>query len=329
MKTDIESYLLYIRVKGHRTNLSFADDPDIYSLLKNSFITYIDTQKTGVVEGEENRLMRVPGTTEGVTFWGFDDAKRNAYGIVEAGRYGKQLKITDRNAPRTDVWSSPSKEMAVMKPFFFLIHIPQVGDTAYVVLERDGNDGIKNLFRLLLKSFLFEFYPGGANRTEYSITMTPYLSHDYVEGLLEGTVKSAEFTISRMPTDEADHYMLPALNKDVTLSLVVRFMGGGERPNAAIAQALRDSSNIFSGGNLAELFNNSERKIVTESEINGVKRTRTVYLSDDSRNLIRPYYSVDVEEDERGYPRFDSIKDAVYSYIESNPDLMTLNNEEG
>lgn len=61
--------------------------------------------------------------------------------------------------------------------------------------------------------------------------------------------------------------------------------------------------------------------------MNGVQKNRTVYLSQEGENHIRPYYVVDVDSNERGYSDYDSIRKSVFTFIDSNPDLVSLRNQ--
>lgn len=325
MKQTIEVYTLHLRKQRGRKNLSFSDGVDIYDLLKRDFIPYIDQVKTGPVDNYENRTIKVPPAVNGQSFWGYNDQNRYVYGVIESGLYGKQLQVADKDNPRNILFSSNSNNVALMKPFFFLIFIPRLGDTAFVVLERTENEGIYPLFQTLLSSFLHNKRPLKGQVQDYTIRPQNYLSHEYVDNLKNGTIKSVRLSLSKIPDDLADRYMLPALDVDTSISITLNFKGG-LMPGHRVSRAIKDNRTIFSSEAFTNLFTDSERTIVTESVMNGVQKERTVYLSEQSKNHIRPYYVIDVNMNDRGYSEFNSIRDAVFAFIDSNLDLRSLRN---
>lgn len=293
--------------------------------MKEDFIRYIDTAKTGPVTGVEKRTLKIPPAANDQSFWGFNDDRRFIYGVFESGLYGKRLEIADKDNPRTILYDSQNNDVALMKPFFFLVFIPRIGDTAFVILERTDNEGISSLFYSLLASFLHEKRPINGQQQDYSIKPENYLSHEYVDNLKNGTIKSVKFSLRKLPEDPAERYMCESLDAtDMSISLTVNFKGG-LRPGHEISQAIKDNQTIFSSEVLDTLFNDSEKTIVTESIINGVSKSRTVYLSADTQNHIRPYYIIDVAENEKGYSEYTSIRDAVFTFIDDNPDMCSLN----
>ena len=282
MKQTIEVYTFYLRKQKGRKNLSFSDGMDIYDLLKSDFIQYIDQIKTGPVDNFENRTIKVPPAIDGQTFWGFNDQYRYIYGVIESGLYGKQLQIADKDNPRNILFSSENNDVALMKPFFFLICIPRISDMAFVVLERTDNEGIYPLLHTLLVAFLHNKRPLDGHVQEYTIRPQNYLSHEYVDNLKNGTIRSVRLSLSKIPQDLADRYMLPNLDVDTSISITLSFKGG-LRPGHSVSRAIKDNRTIFSSEAFSDLFSDSERTIVTDSVMNGVQKERTVYLSEESK----------------------------------------------
>lgn len=324
-KETIEIFTYNIRRKNGRSNLSFSRGTDIYSILKNDFTNFVDQVKTGPVNPAEKRTVRIPAAAEGMTFWGHKDNYRCVYGILESGIYGKRLEVVDKDNPRQVLYTSANDSAAVIKPFFFLICAPRIGDTGFIILERTENEGIFNLFNILLYSFLNARLPYDGHAQEYSIKHQNYLSHEYIDNLKNGAIKSVRLSVSSLPRDLAERYMLEGLLEDANMSIVINFRNG-LLPDSRIAKAIKDNTSLFSTDavDLNALFNDSQRSIVTSSKIGGTTKERTVYLSEESQRLIRPYYLIDVSLNEKGYPCFESIRDAVFTFIDSNPDLKQL-----
>lgn len=326
MKQTIEVYTLNLRKQRGRKNLSFSEGTDIYDLMKKDFVPFIDNVKTGPVDDYENRTIKVSLAEKGHTFWGYDDQNRYVYGIIESGLYGKQLQIADKDNPRNILFMSHGNNVALMKPFFFLIFIPRIGDTAFIVLERTDNEGIYPLFHTLLASFLHQKRPLNGKFQEYTIRPQNYLSHEYVNDLKNGTIKSVRLSMSKIPDDLADKYMLNGLDVDTSISITLSFKGG-LLPGHTVSKAIKNDKTIFSNEAFTALFANSQRSIVTEMVMNGVQKNRTVYLSQERESHIRPYYVIDVNPNERGYSDYNSIRNSVYTFIDSNPDLVSLRNQ--
>lgn len=208
-----------------------------------------------------------------------------------------------------------------MKPFFYLIGIPHIGDVAYLILERTDNEGILPMFRSILKTFLDKYL--GSEDDKYSIDFSNYLSKEYVSSLKNGNLKTIRFNLRSLPEDGADKYFLKDLGNDIQVSLSVTFRGG-IIPDKKIRKAIEDPNKIFTSAEMKGLFGDSNKSIVTTSKINGVDKERTVYLDEDNTKLIRPYYVLDVAENSRGYSDYASIRDAVMKFIKENEDLSKL-----
>ena len=323
MKQTIEVFTFNLRYRKAKKKLSFSEGNDLFELLKKEFVPYVDKDKSGPVNPEEKRTVKIPPAVDGKPQWGYNDNRRCIFGIIESGTYGKKLEIVDKDNPQTVLYTSKDNNAAVIKPFFFLVFIPRKGDTGYIILERTDNEGIFPLFHILFLSFLSEKYNRG-NRHEYSMDIRNYLSHEYVENLREGNIKSVRLSLSSMPKDISEKYMLPELDVDTSISIVLSFKGG-IRPNHKIAKAIKDHDVLFSSDAVNSLFKGSKRSIITESEVGGVTKERTVYLSEETKEHIRPYYIVDVESNEKGYSLYTSICDAVFDFIDNQQDLKKLN----
>ncbi len=318
MKETIEVYTFSLRKIRSRKNLSFAEGTDIYKMFKKEFVNYVHNSKGDMPA--EKRTVKIPTAVGDQTFWGFDDKMRCFYGIIESGIYGKSLEIAHKDNPEKILYKS-KKEEALMKPFFYLIGIPHVGDVAYLILERTDNEGILPLFRSMLKAFLDKYLGRGDDK--YSIDFCNYLSKDYISSLQNGNLKTIRFNLRSLPEDGADKYFMKDLGNDIKISLSVTFKGGF-MPNKKIRNAIENPNIIFTSEDMKCLFGDSNKSIVTTSKINGVNKERTVYLDDDNSKLIRPYYVLDVAENGRGYSDYASMRDAVMKYINENEDLNKL-----
>lgn len=323
MKETIEVHTFQLFVKGGRKALSFSEGKDLYEILKTNWVSFIDG-KTGPIGDPESdkRTLRIPHEQNGTIYHGYNDQMRCIYGIIETGVYGKKLEIVNKDNPREALFQSDA-EGAVIKPFFYLICIPHIGDLGYIIVERTDGEGVTALMVTLLNIFFHENLPYQGDTKDYSVRLKNYLSHEYVESLQNGKLKSVRLNISKLPKDLADRYMLQELDTDASISIVVNFKNG-ILPNHRVAKAIKNNDSIFMCEEINDLFRDSTRSIVTTSDNNGVQRERTVYLDEDNIQKIRPYYLLDVEENDRGYASFNSIKQASFDFINSNEELKNL-----
>lgn len=324
MKQTIEVHTFKINKKRNRNPISFSAGQDLYVLVKNSFVSFIDSSMTGPVDSPdtENRIVKIPAEAQGQVFHGFNDQRRCVYGIIESGLYGRRLEIVNKDNPRELLYSS-DVNAALIKPFFFLLTIPRIGDTGFIIVERTDEEGIFPLFLCLLRGFLNTYYLSDNQQCEYSIKQKNYLSHEYVSSLTNGDIKSYRLTMSSLPRDLADRYMCNGLEENCSISIELKFKGG-IRPTHTIANAIKNNNPIFSSEDINTIFNDSKKSIVTSSSINGVSKERTVFLGDEAKNAIRPFYIVDVEANNRGYSDYNSIKQAVFNFVDLNSDLVAL-----
>lgn len=314
--TTIEVYTIRLRKKRKSDYLSFSNNPDIYSLIKNNFINYIHTNKTGDIP-QEKRTIKISKQIEDQSFYGFDDNHRFIHGIIETGLYGKELEIADKDDPEHIIFNSDTNA-AVMKPFFFLIKIPRNGDIAYIILERTDNEGVSSLMRTLLLSFLRDKLD---DYSDLIIEKENLITNKYIDALANGTIKSTTFHLRKLPEELADRYMCDS-SEDVSMKLVVSFKGGGLRPGHRIAKAIKEQNTIFSSQDLTDISNHSEKSIITTVGNGPNAKNRTMYLN--NNNKIRPYYLIDVDVNDRGYSKYSSIKEAVFKFISENPEFKKL-----
>lgn len=317
----IEVFTYSIREKRARKKYSFADGFDLYEIMKKDFIDFIHNSQTGDIPSEK-RTVRIPKANGKFPFWGFNDNLRCVYGIIETGLYGKKIEVVDKDNPAAPLFTANNKNAAVIKPFFFLMKIPKAGDVGYMIFERTDNDSIAPLFVTILQAYL-KTKIADKETNGFMIDRENYVTKEYVEALKNGKLKSMTFRMRKVPKDIADKYMMKELGVDTSISMTINFHGG--ILNSKVTKAIMDEQQLFTttDGILGNIVT-SDRSVVTDSKINGQMKERTIYLDDKNNSLIRPYYSIDVAIDERGYPSFESIKNSVLKFINDNPELKNV-----
>lgn len=321
MNTTIEAYTFSIRKKREKEYLSFSGYSDIYQILAHdtvSFIKYIDKNITGNVPAEK-MTVRIPKT--GHTH---HDGERYLCGIIETGHYGKEYEAVDKDDPRDEnkkVYLG--KSQAIMKPFFYYIQIPRKGNKALIILERTENNGIFPLMRSILTAFFNAHF--GIEENGYIIDRGNIILGSYLKKLSDGCYNSLSLSANSMPADVTERYFGVLNSEDFTLELTMKFKKGiGAVKEKKIKEMIDSGIYLFESPELSTIFENSTKKVTSTIGDGKDSITRTLYLDDEKKNLIRPYYEIDVVENKKGFSDYESIKNATKKFIKDNTDFRVF-----
>lgn len=312
MKTTIEVYSIQFIKNKALESYSFADEPDLYELFKSDFVKYIDNTSGDVAQ--EKRTIRIPEKEGNVVFHRYSDRGRYIHGIIETGLYGKEYSIADKDEPKKNLFKA-HKSAAIMKPFFYYLKIPRRGDRALLILERTDNEGIFPLFKILLKTFLVNYF---SKDYVNDIVKNNIITSEYVNELQEGKYKSIAMTVNSLPKDTADRYFCEGFNsEDFSIEVIVKFKS--KEKQTQIKEMVNSGKSLFVSKDLNDLTENSEKKVV--STIGNSSKTRTYHLAEQNRNMIRPYYELDVDQNDKGFSSYDSIGKEVKKFISYNKEF--------
>ena len=320
-KATIEAYTFSIRKKRAKEPLSFSGSEDIYNILAHdtiNFIKYIDKNITGDVPTEK-MTVRIPKKGHA-----HNDKERYLCGIIETGHYGKEYEAVDKDNPKDEdkkVYLGKSK--AIMKPFFYYIQIPRKGDKALIILERTENNGIFPLMRTILTAFFNNYF--GIEDNGYIIDRGNIILGSYLKRLNDGCYNSLSLSANSIPTDAAEKYFGPLDSEDFTLELTMKFRKGiGAVKENKIKKMIDSGEFLFDSPELITIFDNSTKKVTSTIGEGKNSVTRTLYLGDEKRNLIHPYYEIEVKENSKGFSDYESIKDATRQFIKDNKDFRVF-----
>jgi len=304
MKTTIETHTLSI-LKDNE-NLSFSNEPDLYTHLKNNLVNFIDLSDG--VNPAVKKLVRIPQLKDK----GYDDNQRIIYGVIKSGLYDKIYDIADIRDKNYNL--TTKKSNAVMKPFFYFLKIPRNHNKALLVLERVENDGIYTLFSSILKVFLQKTFIQG----KYEIKKESIITNQYLKELNEGAYKSLSMKISSLPKDIADKYFSQELEtEDFSIELKIKFKNAWNEQRKI--KKLINSKSLIVSSDMNEVFENAEKSLITT--FGHSKKTRTYHLNKENKTMIRPYYEIDVEENNEGFSEYESILEEIKSFINNNEEF--------
>lgn len=328
MRTTIEVFSIQIKSKTDGI-LDFASEPDFFNIVSDDetgLIHHIDVYGTGDIPTLQ-RTVRIPAnevSDEGETLKYHHKNARERYicGIIETGAYGKEYEIANKDTPK-DVSYTVGKEQAIIKPFFYYLKIPRHGTKALLILERTDNEGIYPLINLLLKNFLDRIF--GVEKL-FRIEKSNIVLGDYINDLKSGRYKSITLTANQQSTDCAERYFGNLETTDYTMELVVKFKNHlDEDKEEHIRQLINSGATLFDSPDLSAIFGDSKRKVVTTIGTGRQAKTRTYYLSSEQHDLIRPYYDIDVESNNKNFSDYVSIKAIVKKFVDENSEFSVFN----
>lgn len=317
MRTTIEVFSIKIKTKDGYVD--FGGNIDYFDLMsdtENGLFHHIDVTSTGDIPTLQ-RTVKIPSSytnAEGdlVRFYHSNENERYICGIIETGTYGKEYEIARKNTPN-EIEYVVDREHAIIKPFFFFFKIPRRGCEALMILERTDNEGIFPLMHLLLKTFLNDSL-GIDNK--FNIEKGNIVLNSYMEELTSGRYKSVTLSARQESTDAANRYFGHLESTEYTMELVVKFKNNlGSDRERAIREHINSGNTLFVMPELNTIFDCENKKVESVVGSGRNAKTRTLYLGDDRQGVIRPYYELEVEANERNHSLYSSIKQKTRDFI--------------
>lgn len=327
MKTTIEVFSIKIKTKDGYVD--FGGSIDYFNLManpENGLFHHIDVTSTGDIP-TLNRTVKIPASytnAEGdlVRFYHSNESERYICGIIETGTYGKEYEIARKNTP-TEIEYIVDREHAIIKPFFFYLKIPRRGNEALMILERTDNEGIFPLMLLLLKTFLNDSL-GVENR--FNIEKGNIVLNSYLEELTSGRYKSVTLSARQESSDAANRYFGDFESTEYTMELVVKFKNNlGADREQAIREHINSGNTLFVMPELNAIFDAENKKVESVVGTGRNAKTRTLYLGDDRQGVIRPYYELDVDVNDRNHSLYSSIKQRTREFINNHSEFEMFN----
>lgn len=323
MRTTIEVFSIQFKNKDGIIDLN--SEPDLFNLISDDetgFVNHIDKNNTGDVP-TLHRTVRIPANEineEGETIKYHHKSIRERYicGIIETGAYGKEYEIANKDTPQ-DVTYTVSKEQAIIKPFFYYLKIPRTGNKALLILERTDNEGIYPLMNILLKTFLNNTF--GIDKL-FKIEKNNIVLGSYLEELSSSRYKSITLSANNYSTDQCDRYFGHLESTDFTMELTIKFKNKlGFEKEEEIRKLINSGDALFEIPELNNIFDNTNRKVVTSIGTGKQTKIRTYYLSNEQKDLVRPYYDIEVDANDKNFSDYVSIKRVVKRFIQENSEF--------
>ena len=238
-------------------------------------------------------------------------------GIIETGEYGFSTNLLNVNDK--SVSYERDRNDAEMMPFYFLAYLPSTHDEGIILLQRRSNIGVRTVFFNDFKYYVEQSYP------DTSIDINNLVPRQLIENYLrDGRLTSMRLIQFKLPSDVVD-----ALDTDghteiggrMELNLIVN--RGKSLPFGN--KILRVLDGDLEMTNLVEISDFEYENVKVLIDVNGSKKT--LDLSDTGK--INSYLDVtkEVEMNNDGFPRFESIDKIAQSHLDGLLDLMGLSRE--
>lgn len=274
---QLELYTIGTREKRDTKFIPLEDldeNADFLSFFKD-FVKSID--KNMLDDEEQKRSLQVTSTR-------FTSNVRMISGIFESGEYGLESRIVNRKT-RKQTYKKSVDDVDI-KPFYFLLYMPQGSGKGLLVLQRTGGYGINTVVRKHLSQFFSERFGG------FKMEVNQYLSKDLADKFIgDGIIQEISIRKYDLAPDVVNKLGLTNSTSDI-LSVELRITArqrGKLRVNKRVKRFVRNpNANFFDIPEVKNLgFDGGEGQKTTIKARHG-NRTRTINLGDTMQ--IRPYY---------------------------------------
>ena len=302
--------------KGTAVDLKNLNGTDLYELLKLKFVNFINVLPKDkfakriirfnkeIIEGDEEREIK--------TQFRIRKKLRIVSGKIVTGKYGKTENVVDVDTKDEEPVFTIEDNHAVQKPFYFMICLPENKKDGFLILERDGQFGIKEVFTTTFRKFI------NANLKKYTIQFSQFVDDEIVKNIVtKGELNSIMLTRHSLPGDIAEKYGLGKFETDdFLIELKIRAKGKnkivGDAKKKVIQMFDDNPQGFFSFEGFEDIgFANSCTMKVNSTYNNS---TRTVDLQDTLK--FRPYYEIHIDIDDKGHSAFDSIDSKALDLLE-------------
>lgn len=292
-------------------NIRFDDvqGTDLFEEFRNNFIPFVDNLPPDRIRG---KTCKIPKRISNDPVFSFSAIQRMVAGKINIGEDNeKEQDVVAANEDKDFLYTKEIGQ-SVERPFFYMIILPENQLTGFIILEREGRYGIKQVFCKILQFFVSD------NLFGLHLDIRKFIAEDFVRTILEeGDYNQIILTRKNMPDDMSEAYLGQYEDSgdfDVQISIIPR--NGMNIPLLTRNKILRqlDTHTSFFESRPFEQIGfdeNSNLKVVTTYNGN----TRTINLEDTMK--IRPYYRIMTPIDAKGFSDFESIKNEAISTLQS------------
>lgn len=295
-KNDLKTRVDYANIYGN----------DLFDVLKNNMPQYFEnispeklSQKTIKINSEEEKpVFKTNSNLRIIT------------GKIKIGDDdGKEIEHT-KGAKKQTVVYVKQKGIYVHRPFFFMIIIPKNTKTGFILLEKEGYYSCKKIFCKALSILIKNKMSGLVFKDEN------YVEDEIVKNYIEkGEYNRINITRKNIPRDLCDKYLGGYEEAgEYELELVIKTKKGTDFKDVTKQKILKNMeqyNGFFNTKEFEDIGFDDTTTLKVVSTFDGT--TKTIDLSDTMK--IRPYYTIDVELDNKGFADFDSIRNEAIGLV--------------
>lgn len=300
----LEVYTFKVRQKGDDKYISFFDTfavkDDITAFIKG-FIKFNDTLS---IDEEHQKSIQFKSNSL------VANSDKGIYsGIIESGDYGTESILVNRTTKK-QVYTKKKDDIDI-KPFYYLLWIPKVGNVGFLMLQRTGIYGVNSIFTSVFKDYII------SKHQSLMVDFAPFVSKQLAQTYLSnGTLKQITLRRFNLPADVVDHLGLKEYNEDIlSVEIKITSKKQGFPFNDRVSKFIDNKNGkFFDIPNLKKLGMDGEHEEKIKVKLGS--SSRTIDLSDTLE--IRPYFDIDEQVDKNaktGHPIFKSIDEIAKQYV--------------
>lgn len=275
---------------------------DLYIKLKSQFANFVDTFPPLLMDGKTSKIEKIEIDGQIKSIFKHNDSSRYINGKIMIGDDdGKEQDVVQNNRDKTVLYTK-RKGQSVERPYYFMIIIPLALKYGFIILEREGKHSAKGVFDKLLKKFIHE------NLSGLNCKISNFVESEIIkEYLKDGDYNSITLSQKIVSSDRAEQYLGTYIDgSKYKIELKIIPLENSLIPintKNKILKNLEENNGFFEGNEFKQIGFDDEANVKVVATKDG--NTRTIDLEDTLK--IRPYYTITVADNSKGFSEFKDI----------------------
>lgn len=318
----LEIYTFHIHEKKKEELIPLLENvngADLFTKLEKDFPDFVDTFPPDSLQKRTCKIekIKISGRKQKSTFIS-DKTSRYIAGKICLGEDdGKEQDVVATDKDKKLLYTK-TKGQSIERPYFFMIILPLDKKNGFIVLEREGKHSLKSAMSILIERFIRKLF------STLAVKIENFVEDKIIkEYLLNGDYNSITLTRFLLAKEKSEQYLGKYESKGeykVEMNIIPK--NGAVIPlitKKVIASNLENKTGFFSNKEFKDIGFDEDTNIKVVSTYNG--NTRTIDLEDVFK--MRPYYSINVSINAKGFSDFDSIrKEAIKLIRELNLNII-------
>ncbi len=275
---------------------------DLYVKLKNGFPNFVDTFPPLQIDDKTAKIEKIKNNNEVKSIFKFNDSLRYIAGKIMIGDDdGKEQDVVESNKEKTVLYTK-KKGQSVERPYYFMIIVPLGLKYGFIVLEREGKHSAKGVFDKLFRKFVHE------NLSGLNCKISNFVESEIIKEYLEfGQYNSITLSQKIISSDKAEQYLGTYIDgSKYKVELRIIPLENSVIPfntKKRILKNLENNEGFFEGTEFRNIGFDDDANVKVVATKDG--NTRTIDLEDTFK--VRPYYVINVANNNKGFSEFKNI----------------------